>query len=126
MSVADGTLTPSFREEVVDFYGRHFGWTEIEWLRRPDRLTLSVGGGDYVNVRERPEPMTCSGYEHVGVLLASPESVEDAWSALSHEADDVHLEELERGDGGYRSFRFRHLLPLTIEIQHLPESTRLR
>ena len=76
MSVAEGTLTPRFRAEVIGFYGRYFGWSEIESLRLPDRLTLDVGESAYVNIRERPEPMVCSGYEHIGLLLASPESVE--------------------------------------------------
>lgn len=120
MSVAEGTLTSGFRAEVVEFYGRHFGWTEIESLRLPDRMTLSVGGRDYLNVRERPDPMVCSGYEHVGLLLPSPEAVEAAWSALAGEGVEVHLEELQRRDEGYRSVRFRHLLPLTIEVQFLP------
>jgi len=120
MSVADGTLTPDFRAQVTEFYARHFGWTEIESLRLPDRMTLAVGGRDYVNIRERSDPMVCSGYEHVGLLLASAESVEEAWAALSRERTDVHLEELQHGDDGYRSFRFRHLLPLTIEVQHFP------
>ena len=83
-------------------------------------MILSVGGRDYLNIRERPDPMVCSGYEHVGLLLASPEAVEHAWSELARETTDVHLEELDRGDDGYRSFRFRHLLPLTIEVQHFP------
>ena len=104
----------------MDFYARYFGWTEIESLRLPDRMTLAVGGGDYVNIRERSEPMVCSGYEHVGLLLASAEAVEDAWSDMDREDTDVHLEALNRGDDGYRSFRFRHLLPLTIEVQYLP------
>ena len=120
MSVALGTLTPRFRADVLAFYGRHFGWTEIESLRQPDRMTLAVGGRDYVNIRERPDPMTSSGYEHVGLLLATPEAVEDAWSELDRADEDVHLEELQRGGNGYRSFRFRHLLPLTVEVQHLP------
>lgn len=120
MSVAEGTLTPHFRAEVIEFYGRHFGWTEIESLRLPDRMTVAVGGRQYVNIRERPDPMVCSGYEHVGLLLDSAQAVEDAWSALASADEDVHLEELKRGDATYRSFRVRYLLPLTIEVQHLP------
>jgi hypothetical protein len=120
MSVPDGTLTLSFRSQVAEFYARHFGWAEIESLRLPDRMTLAVGGRDYVNIRERADPMVCSGYEHLGLLLTSAAAVDHAWSELAREDIDVHLEDLQRGDDGYRSFRFRHLLPLTIEVQHLP------
>ena len=120
MSVAEGTLTPEFRDAVVEFYGGLFGWRDVEVLRLPDRMTLAVGGGTYVNIRERPTAMTTSGYEHLGLLLESAEAVDDAWARLAAGDADVHLEELQRGDDGYRSFRFRHLLPLAIEVQHFP------
>lgn len=122
VSVPEGTLTPAFRKAVVDFYGRHFGWSEIESLRLPDRMTLDVGGRNYVNIRERSEPMVCSGYEHVGLLLASSEAVDAAHAALARSDEDVHLEELQQGADGYRSFRFRHLFPLAIEVQYFPDA----
>ena len=121
MSVPAGTLTASFRSELLDFYGEHFGWTEIEELRLPDRLTLSIGGRDYVNVRERESAMECTGYEHLGLRLASTEDVEQAWTALSEEARDLELAPLDKGDDGYRSFRLRYLLPLTVEVQYVPQ-----
>jgi hypothetical protein len=120
MSVPTGTLTDSYRDEVLAFYGEHFGWREMEALRLPDRLTISVGGGHYVNVRERAEPMVCDGYEHFGLLLRSPGDVEEAWTALDGDPRDVKVEPLDRGDDGYRVFRFRYLLPLTVEVQFLP------
>jgi hypothetical protein len=120
MSVAEGTLTPTFRAEVAGFYGGLFGWAEIESLSLPDRMTLAVGGRSYVNIRERATPMVCSGYEHLGVILASAEAVEEAWSTLAADDRDVHLEELQRHDSGYRGFRFQHLLPLAVEVQYLP------
>ena len=121
MSVPEDALTDAFRGDVLDFYGTHFGWTEIDSLRLPDRMTLAVGGGTYVNIRGRAEPMTCSGYEHFGLRLASSEEVEAAWAALDDDRRDVNLEPLDRGEDGYRSFRFRYLLPLTVEVQFFPE-----
>ena len=41
MSVPAGTLTDDFRARVLDFYGRVFGWQEMESLRLPDRLTIA-------------------------------------------------------------------------------------
>lgn len=122
MSVPTGTLTDRFRDEVLAFYGEHFGWSEIESLRLPDRLTMAIGAGNYVNVRERAEPMVCEGYEHFGLLLRSPEDVEEAWTALDGDRRDVHVEPLDRGEDGYRNFRFRYLLPLTVEVQFFPSS----
>ena len=120
MSVPVGTLTDSFRQEVLAFYGEHFGWREIESLRLPDRLTMDVGGGSYLNLRERDAPMSCDGYEHFGLLLREPEDVAQAWEALDDVGYDVCLEPLNRSDSGYSSFRFRHLLPLAVEVQYLP------
>jgi len=120
MSVPAGTLTDAYRTELLDFYGRHFGWREIESLRLPDRLTMAVGGRTYINIRERPESMTCLGYEHFGLLVESPEDADRIWAILSGDDRELHLEPLSSGDEGYRSFRFRYLMPLAVEVQFLP------
>jgi hypothetical protein len=120
MSVPPGTLTDDYRARVLDFYGEFFGWTEIELLRTPDRMTLAVGRRCYVNLRERASSMTCHGYEHVGLLVESPEAAEAAWENLDRDPRELELEPIDRGDDGYRSFRFRYLLPLAIEVQFLP------
>ena len=120
MSVPSGTLTGGYRAELLEFYGGLFGWREIESLRLPDRLTVSVGRHSYVNVRERSDPMVCSGYEHFGIVVASAEEAERLWKLLDSDPRDVHLEPLTTGDDGFRSFRFRYLLPLTVEVQYFP------
>jgi hypothetical protein len=121
MSVPEGTLTEPFREAVLAFYGDHFGWQELESLRRPDRMTIAIGRGDYVNVREMPRAVEYSGYEHFGLRLPSPDAVEDAWAAIAEDGRAVELEPIQRGPDGYRQFRVRYLLPMTVEVQHLPE-----
>jgi hypothetical protein len=83
-------------------------------------LTFSVGGSDYVNIRERPESMTCTGYEHFGVLLSSAEEADRLWADLEAEGSEVHLTPMNTGKDGSRSFRFRHLLPFAVEVQWLP------
>ena len=120
MSVSVGTLTDSYRAELLAFYGVVFSWSEIESLRLPDRLTLSVGEHRYINLRERSDPMACSGYEHVGIVVASTDEAERLWNLLDRETRDVNLEPLVVGDDGFRSFRFRYLLPLAIEVQYFP------
>jgi hypothetical protein len=123
MSVPEGTLTEAFRSELLDFYGRILGWTEIESLRRPDRLTLSVGFPfTYVNVRERADVMVCHGYEHIGVMVGCAADFRGIWDELDQVAHDVELEPFpDRPDGG-GSFRFRHLLPMAIEVQFFPDA----
>jgi hypothetical protein len=120
MSVPSGTLVDRFRAELLEFYGSLFGWSEIESLRLPDRLTVSIGRHCYLNVRERPDPMVCSGYEHIGIVVASTEEAERLWKLLNTDSRDVNLEPLATGDDGFRSFRFRYLLPLTVEVQFFP------
>ncbi len=120
MSVPPGTLTDGYRAELLKFYDDLFGWREIESLRLADRLTVSVGRHSYVNVRERPDPMVCSGYEHFGIVVESAEEAERLWKLLESDPRDVHLEPLKTSDDGLRSFRFRYLLPLTVEVQSFP------
>jgi hypothetical protein len=123
MSVPPGTLSDAWRADVVEFYGARLGWREIDELRLPDRLTLAVGRGTYVNIRERDEPMHAFGYEHIGVLVDSATAADELWNELNAESRDVNLEPLHKtGDDGYRSFRFRYQLPFAIEIQHFPPS----
>jgi hypothetical protein len=125
MSVPEGTLTGEWRNEVLGFYGELFGWREIDELRLADRLTIGVGGGCYVNIRERSEPMAVSGYEHLGVVVRSDAEADALWRRLDSLEHEVELSELQRGDDGFRSFKFRHLLPLAVEVQFLPDHSPL-
>jgi hypothetical protein len=117
MSVPPGTLTDAFRSRLLEFYGRMLGWREMEALRRPDRLTIGVGGSSYINLRERAEPMVTDGYEHFGVLVGSAADLRQLWTDLDNEPGDVELEPLEPNDAGEGSFRFRYLLPMAVEAQ---------
>jgi hypothetical protein len=117
MSVPVGTLTDEFRAELLRSYGGFFGWRELESLRRADRLTIAVGGGDYVNVRERVRSAEYSGYEHFGLRLPSAQAVEAAWAALAADGRCAELDPLGVGEDTYR--RFRYLLPMGVEMQHL-------
>jgi catechol 2,3-dioxygenase-like lactoylglutathione lyase family enzyme len=116
MSVPEGTLTDEWRAAVLAFYGDVFGWHELESLRRPDRMTLAVGS-QYINIRERADAPAYNGYEHFGVLFASPDELRRVWAAADRSDADRHLEPLSESDDAYMSFRLRYLLPLTVEAQ---------
>lgn len=116
MSVPPGTLTDEWRKQVLDFYGELFGWKEMDRFRLPDRMTISVGS-TYINVREREDAPTYSGYEHFGVLFSSPDAVRAIWKRASEHEADITLEPLNDASDDYLSFRLRYLLPLTIEAQ---------
>jgi hypothetical protein len=120
MSVPEGTLTDQYREELLDFYGGLLGWREIQPLRLPDRLTLSVGGSCYLNLRERSDVMVCHGYEHFGIVVDSNEDLARLWARLDGESRAVNLEPLTWSDGGFGSFRFRYMLPMAVELQYIP------
>lgn len=121
MSFPPGTLDADFRRSVRAFYGEHLGWVEIDRLELPDRLTMSAGGGTYINLRERDDAMVCHGYEHLGVTVRSAEEADRLHEALSASSVDVELSEMHRGDDGFRSFRFRHLFPMAVEVQYFPD-----
>jgi hypothetical protein len=120
MSVPSGTLTEEYRSEILRFYGSAFGWQEIESLRLPDRLTLLVGQHTYVNVRERDEVMHTTGYEHFGIVVESSGAADGLWKQLEEDPADFNLTDLGASPKGYRSFRFRYLLPLAVEVQYFP------
>jgi hypothetical protein len=117
MSVPEGTLTDEYRSQLLDFYGRVLHWREMEALRRPDRLTVSVGPKTYINVREQRDCMATHGYEHFGVLCSSADALQELWRILDELDDDVGLEELSTNQNGEGSFRFRYLLPMAVEAQ---------
>jgi hypothetical protein len=123
MSFPAGALSTAFRDEVRRFYGELLGRTEIDELELPDPMTLAAGGGTYVNLRERAEAMVCHGDEHLGVTVRSAEDADGLWSALAELGHDVELSELDRGADGFRSFRFRHLLPMAVEVQFFPTAS---
>jgi hypothetical protein len=119
MSVPSGTLTDEFRARVLDFYGREFGWHEMESLRLPDRLTIAVGAS-YINVRERDDAPEYSGYEHFGVLFPTAQELTDAWARANDDDGAVTLEPISESAGGFATFRVHYLLPLTVEAQYFP------
>ena len=117
MSVPEGTLTDRSRFDLLDFYGQKLGWREIMSFRRQDRLTIAVGGSTYINLRERPHSMVTHGYEHIGILVDSAEKLAQLWSELTDEQIDIQLEPFTPNAQGEGSFRFRHLLPMAVEVQ---------
>jgi len=120
LSFPAGTLSDEFRGQVRTFYGELLGWTEIDDLKLPDRMTMATGGGTYVNLRERDDAMVCHGYEHLGVTVRSAADAEAIYAALDASDSDLELGDMNRGDDGFRSFRFRHLFPMAVEIQYVP------
>ena len=81
-------------------------------------MTIAIGPGCYINIREHEDHQDLS-YEHFGVLVDSADEVRRLWDEV-HRAG-VSLEPLESPPKGQPSFRFRHLLPMAIEVQHFSD-----
>ena len=72
-----GTLTKQFREEVDAFYCDVLGWDALDTevvcqschLLRPD-------DGQFILLAEGKEPMSSPGYDHLGLLMETPEEVD--------------------------------------------------
>ena len=118
MSVPVGTLTDEYRSQLLEFYGRMLGWTEMASLRLADRLTVAVGSLSYINIRERADSMVSHDYEHFGVLVRSADEFRQVWMDLANAQIDVQLEPFSTNAKGEGSFRFRYLLPMAVEVQY--------
>lgn len=117
MSVPRGTLTPTFRDETLAFYGSVFGWREMASLSSSERLTIAVAAHAYLNVRETDAPAHLT-YEHFGVLVPTEDDVASIWEDVR--ARGASPDPIEHPVDGFPSFRFRHLLPMAIEVQYFP------
>jgi catechol 2,3-dioxygenase-like lactoylglutathione lyase family enzyme len=117
VSVPVGTLTDEYRRQVLDFYGAILGWREIEQLRLPDRMTIAVGRSCYFNLRERDDAATYHGYDHFGVLVDSEDQLRALWDELARDHRDVSLQPISAA-GSTLTFRFHHLIPAAVELQH--------
>jgi hypothetical protein len=114
---------PSLRAELLAFYEDVFGWTENPRLAIEDERILLRAPTDrqYMTIRGSDTPMRTSGYEHLGVAVATPEDVRQLHARAHTRAERdsrVELGAVEVGYGGrLHSFRVRYLLPVTIEVQ---------
>jgi hypothetical protein len=128
MSVDRSTFTQSYLSDLA-FYCDLLGWKIDENLSIPgERLLITLpGNGQYLNVRASDEPMVTTDYEHFGVYVESADAVHEAFRRVqAHQAVDDRVEIDERGvqllyGGTLTTFRFKYLLPLSIEVQYIGE-----
>jgi len=128
VTVPRSCLQGAPRARLLQFYERVFGWSENERLGIAGERIFVRAPTDrqYLTVRASDAPMKTSGYEHLGVLVDTPEDVRTLHERASAEA--ARDTEVEVGDvrvlyGGHlHTFRVRYLLPLTIEVQCLVDA----
>lgn len=128
MSVPRSIFTDAYCADL-GFYEDLFGW-KIDGSLSIDneRLFISLPGhGQYINVRAADQPMTTTSYEHLGIYVESADEVQTLFGKVqAHKETDDRVEIDDRGvqvlyGGLLTTFRFKYLLPLAIEVQHLGE-----
>jgi hypothetical protein len=119
---------PTLRAELLAFYADVFGWTENPRLAiEGERIFLRAPTDrQYVTIRGSDTPMRTTGYEHLGVAVATPADVHQLHARAHTRAERdsrVELGTVEISYGGrLHSFRVRYLLPVTIEVQCFVEA----
>ena len=121
-----GTLTKEFREEVDAFYCDVLGWEALDTevvgqschLLRPD-------DGQFILLAEGKEPMSSPGYDHLGLLMETPEEV-DAVLAECHRFAEkdarMRIKEYEDLTGPtitVHAFYVKYLLPIWFDVQSM-------
>jgi hypothetical protein len=123
LTVPVGTLTTTRREEIDAFYGSIFGWSgfDIDVAGRPCRL-LTCGSDHFIQLLESERPMQSPGSDHLGLLLASRQDVDDALEACERYAEKDNRVSIERReDLAYpgltvHTFYVNYLLPISFDV----------
>jgi len=126
MSVPRARYTPAWLAELARFYREVLGWTVDDTLSiEGERLLMWIpGSNQYLNVRAADVPMQTTGYEHLGIYVDTVDRVFECFAAVRQHASDSAELELDESvqtlyGGSLTTFRFRYLMPLAIEIQHV-------
>lgn len=129
MTVPRAEFTDDYVEQLTSFYLAVLNWKVVRrFTIEGERTTLSVpGNNQYINIRASDEAMTTSGYEHIGVYVEDKQSVTDIYNRVLENAKEPTRLEIDNVktlyDGTLTTFKFRYLLPLSIELQHLSSSS---
>jgi hypothetical protein len=129
VTVPRACLEAPLRDELLSFYADVFGWSENVGLGiSGERIFLRAPTDEqYITVRASDTPMRTSGYEHLGVEVPTPVELRELHGRAAARAGRdprVELGEISVKYGGHlRTFRVRYLLPVTIEVQCLIETS---
>lgn len=114
---------PGPRAELLGFYDEVLGWREDPAFARDDRILLRAPSPlQYLTLRRAETPMVTSGYEHLGVEIASEDelrAVHERAARAGAGRDGFELGPVRTlYDEVLVTFRMRFRLPLTLELQH--------
>ena len=125
MSVPSELLTPAGRGEILRFYGRVFGWTEMPAMSEDGKLLVlrAYRNDQFVFLAASDDPMRCAAKEHWGMSVATPEMLDRMYQAARKLRDeDPRVEIIERKTDDLKAvklhaFYVRFRVPLWTEVQ---------
>ena len=125
MSLEPGQLDATHRADLCDFWGRVFGFEELEVMTEDrHRLVLAcVHWDQFLFLIADEDPMRCPRLDHFGFAVGSRDElqgVRDRAVAYREHDDRVDLVDLAVDDQGVvriHSVYVRFLLPMMAEVQ---------
>jgi hypothetical protein len=120
-----GTLDDTMRKEVDAFYSDVFGWTGVdtEVVGQLCHILLTGDRGDFILLAESGKPIQSPGYDHLGLLQGTRDSVDELlakckdWQRRDARVQLKEYEDLVTGDLVVHAFYVRYLLPIWFDVQ---------
>ncbi len=126
LTVARGTLTTEFREEVDAFYGSVFGWSALDTKVVGQLCHLLLPDPDqFILLAESDKPISSPGYDHLGLLQDSRAEVDRMLEACQRYADKddrvdiITYEDLVYPGLTVHAFYVKYLLPVYFDVQSM-------
>jgi predicted enzyme related to lactoylglutathione lyase len=121
-----GSLDRLTRDEIAAFYGDVFGWTakDVDVFSSPS-LLLNVDPGQFILCHESSKPLSCPGYDHLGLLMDGPDDVDrylarcEDWAGRDERVEITRYDDLVTPGLTVHAFYVRYLLPIHFDVQSL-------
>jgi hypothetical protein len=125
LSVPAELLSREGREDLLDFYGDVFGWTEMPTLSEDGKLLVlrAWRNDQFVFLQAADDPMRCDAREHFGLSVARLDQLDRIHEAARRRAErDPRVEIVPRKTDDFQvlklhAFYLRYRIPLWIEVQ---------
>jgi hypothetical protein len=123
LTVARGSLTSEFCQEVDAFYGAVFGWSAFDsQVGNRTAHLLQPDPNQFILLVESDTPMSVQGIEHLGLLLDSRAEVDQRRDECERYAEkDDRVSVLRQDDLVYpaltvHTFYLKYLLPISFDV----------
>ena len=131
ITVAAGSLTERFADEIEGFYQEVFGFSVLpgRMFNRPT-LLMKLEGGSFILLIEGDQALSAPGFDHLGLELSSRGEVDRTLDAVrAWQRRDGRVELKEYPDDAYEgelyhAYYVRHLLPIWFDV-HFKEPVLL-